>query len=66
MMARIVVKFLNEALEAEEFFNAEVAVAAPGVFIVQNAQGQLGMFPIGAVAAVLYPEGPSRITEVSL
>ncbi len=65
MMRRIIVKFNSEQPD-EEFTNAEVAVAQPGLFIIQSNESQLGMFPIMAVRAILFPDGPSRITEVTL
>lgn len=63
----IVVKFSRPGHEDESFRNAEVAIAQPGVFIIVNPQGeQLGMFPIGDVRGILFPEGAARIKEVTL
>jgi hypothetical protein len=67
MQARILVFFLNSDITPHEFQNAEVAVAAPGLFVIQNTHGdKLAMYPIGAVAGITFPDGPNRITEVSL
>lgn len=44
------------------FENAMVAIAQPGLFVIGNQKNeQLGMFPIGAVVGILYPEGEMRV-----
>lgn len=65
-MKSLIVVHVKGSEQPYEFRNAEVA-GMPGVFIIQNAQGEhLAMFPIHAVEAILYPEGDSRITGVTL
>jgi hypothetical protein len=66
MKSLIIVKYNNPEHEDEAFRNADVAIAQPGLFIIQSAQGQLAMFPMGEIRGILFPEGDSRITEVTL
>jgi hypothetical protein len=47
-----------------EFTNAQSVIAAPGVLIVADAHSELGMFPLGAVVAVTYPEGRMKVVSV--
>jgi len=66
MMRTVVVKYLNDALGAETFHDAEVLVIQPGLIVVQNAQkDRLGIFPLGSVS-VLFPDGPNRVSGVTL
>jgi hypothetical protein len=58
---RIVIKYRDVALGTEEFKNAELAIVAPGMVLIQDAQGELAVLPLASVAAILYPEGEAKV-----
>jgi len=60
MMAKIVVVLKTD--KTYEFFNAELAIAAPGIYVVQNETGQLAQFPMGGVDAILFPDGTMKVS----
>ena len=47
------------------FSNATVKIAAPGFVVIGDTnQVQLGMFPIGVVDNILYPDGEMKVVSL--
>jgi hypothetical protein len=60
--ATVVVKLDGDITEI--FHNAQVAIMAPGVVVVADAKAELGMFPLGKVRGVLYPDGVMKVVSL--
>jgi hypothetical protein len=50
--------------EPEEFTNAGVSIAAPGLFVIRDRHTEFGMYPIGSVVGIRYPEGEMKVISL--
>jgi hypothetical protein len=65
MMVTVEVEFRNREIPADSFSSAKVDVG-PGLFIITGEQNVLAVYPIEVVHRIHYPDGVSRIAQVSL
>jgi hypothetical protein len=51
--------------ERYTFSNAAVALMEPGLFVIADTNKvQLGLFPLGEVESVLYPDGEMKVVSL--
>lgn len=60
LKTKVVIRFNAPEIPDVEFANARVTIQPPFI-VVSNDAEQLGFFPIGSVAGVVYPEGSNKV-----